>query len=187
MRLFLAIELPEAARAAIRSVQDRIASSLGSGATALRFVRPEHLHVTVLFLGEVAPPQLEVTLRALEAPLERPPFRLMLGTTGVFPARGAPRVVWLGVTDGIRDLAALNAALASRLPPQDGSTPFVPHVTLARWRRAGARRRPVLPPVDARLAAVQVDSVALFESRLSSAGPAYTAVRRIPLTCRSAC
>lgn len=187
MRLFAAIELSEAARAAIHGVQQRIASELGPHARALRFVGCEQLHLTLVFVGEVAPPRASVVADALRTPFEQEPFTLALGAASVFPARGAPRVLWLDVIEGAGATIALRRQVTDRLGlPSDAlpRAPFTPHVTLARWRKDGSRRRPTLPRLDATVPPVQVAYVTLFESRLSTTGPAYTALVRTGLGCR---
>lgn len=188
MRLFVAIEIDEAARGAIHETQQRIASAFGSDARMLRFVRAEHLHVTLLFLGEVAEARLLPLVDALRPPIALAPFTLTLGGVGVFPPRGAPRVLWLGLAAGAEAAIALHAQVAARVgvPPagHDGQAPFTPHLTLGRWRKDGPRRRSALPRMDASIASVEVRHVTLFESRLSTSGPSYTALLRTGLECR---
>lgn len=189
MRLFIAIDLGAAARAAIHRRQRRLAAAPSVDASALRFVREEHLHLTLVFLGGVDDGRVGEVKAALEPPVDDPPFVLGFGGIGVFPPRGAPRVLWLDVVEGREATIRLQASLAARLeaigiPGED--RPFTPHVTLARWRKDGPRRRPVLPPEGGGLPDVRVEAATLFESRLSDAGPAYTALVRTPLACRSA-
>ncbi len=188
MRLFVAIELDEGARGAIHQVQRRIATALGPDAHMLRFVRAEHLHVTLLFLGEVAEARLPYLLEALHPPLELAPFTLTFGGIGVFPSRGAPRALWLGLSTGAAAVTALHALVSARVgvpaAGHEGGPPFTPHATLGRWRRNGLRHRPALPRVEDASASVGVASVTLFESRLSTSGPAYTALLRTGLACR---
>jgi 2'-5' RNA ligase len=187
VRLFAAIEFSEATRAAIHGVQQRIASELGPHARALRFVGSEQLHLTLVFVGEVAPARASAVVDALRAPFAQEPFTLALGAASVFPARGAPRVLWLDVIEGAGATIALRRHVNARLGlPSDDSprAPFTPHVTLARWRRDGPRQRPTGPRLGAAVPPVQVAFVTLFESRLSTTGPAYTALVRTGLGCR---
>lgn len=188
MRLFVAIELDDTARDAIHQAQRRIATALGPDARMLRFVRAEHLHVTLLFLGEVAQARMPSLLEALRPPLALAPFTLTFGGVGVFPSRGAPRALWLGLSTGAAAVTALRGLVAARVgvpaAGHEGGPSFTPHVTLGRWRRSGLRHRLALPRVEEATASVGVASVTLFESRLSTSGPAYTALLRTELTCR---
>jgi len=111
-------------------------------------------------------------------------FRVRAGALGVFPARGAPRIVWVGLSetgDGGR-LARLASALeqaARDLGFEAQERAFQAHLTLARARGGAAR-----PPADLEWAApepFEVTAVTLFESRLHPAGARYTALARFPL------
>jgi 2'-5' RNA ligase len=185
MRLFLAIELTDAAREAIAAEQERIAVRLRSSSGRPRFVKPEHMHLTLVFLGEVADERVPAIVEAGATPIAQSSFVVGFGGIGTFPPRGAPRVLWLGVVEGEREVIALQAAVAARLvslgvPPE--ARPFHPHLTLARWRDGqGADRPPAEAGTPKTIARVEVRTVTLFQSRLSSNGPTYTALAQAPL------
>lgn len=187
MRLFVAIELDETARTAIAAEQRRLASAMGDSAASLRFVRAEQLHLTLVFLGEMAGPVAQSVVAAMALDLDSPPYSITFGGLGVFPPKGAPRVVWVGLIDGGEETVRLRDAVQSRLEeagaPRD-PRPFAPHLTLARWRDGRPRDRRAVRESRERLATVRVEGVTLFESRPSSAGPAYTALAGAKLTCR---
>ncbi len=108
MRLFVALEVPEPVR---REVRRRIAG-LRDRLPRARWVNPEVLHLTLLFLGEVPPddvPALAGRLRDAFAPF--PPLPLRLAGAGTFPAGRPARVAWIGVA-APPELARLQAALA---------------------------------------------------------------------------
>jgi 2'-5' RNA ligase len=185
MRLFTAIELPDQARAALASAQKRIVDGLGRSGVRLRLVRAEHLHVTLLFIGEVADERGANIVEAMRGELPQCPFRLVLGGIGAFPARGAPTVLFVDVLQGAREATALYHHLADRLAAVGvarESRPFHPHVTLGRWRESRASDRPRSVHAEA-IATVQVAAATLFQSRLSSNGPAYTRLATVPLVC----
>ena len=186
MRLFTAIELTDEARAAITAEQKRVAAGLGDAAGALRFVRTEHLHLTLVFLGEVAEESAASIIETMSGEILHAPFHLVFGGLGVFPPRGAPRVLWLGVVDGARQAIDLQARVADRLTSAGVAVerkPFHPHLTLARWRDQRRSARPVLAATPGVVAAVDVSAVALVQSRLSSAGPSYTRLSQARLLC----
>ena len=151
MRLFVAIELPDAwLREAARAL-DALAAALGDDADALRPVTPDRMHLTLRFLGEVDAgrvPALDAALRESVPPVA---VDLELAATGTFGAPARTSVVWLGLggdLDALRALAARveSAVAASGLPPDD--RPLRPHVTLARVRRQAspAQRRAIASP-----------------------------------------
>ena len=188
MRLFTAIELSEDARLAIAAEQKRIAEVVGRGAAgSLKWIRPEHMHLTLVFLGEIEEARAPAIIRAMGDDIgEAGPFAIVFAGIGMFPPQRAPRVLWLGLSRGANETIALQRRVVERLSPTGVAIeerPFHPHLTLARWRESRqADRRPVAAAErDAEVARVDVDAVTLFQSRLSSSGPAYTVLARAPL------
>jgi RNA 2',3'-cyclic 3'-phosphodiesterase len=186
MRLFAAVDLSEDARAAIAAQQTRIAAALGAKAS-LKWVKPEHAHLTLVFLGNVDADRATSVVEAVGRDVDLAPFDMVLEGVGVFPPRGAPRVLWIGIAGGAaavttlqRELAARVAALGIALEDR----PFHPHLTLGRWRdsRPSDRDRAVRAAPPAAIARVRVEYATLYESRLSPSGPAYTALTRANLT-----
>jgi 2'-5' RNA ligase len=188
MRVFIAVELPAAAVAAAASASQQLREEIARHGPRARltWVPPDRMHVTLRFLGEVEA-GLATSVAAVMAPsFETPRFTLTLGNPGVFPARGAPRTCWLSIVTGLDSLRALAGEASSRLlalaiPPEP--RPFAPHVTLARVREAGGLRGTawLAGATVASDAGGIVDAITLFESRLSSTGPTYTALQRTPL------
>jgi 2'-5' RNA ligase len=172
LRLFTAIELTESARAAIAGEQ----RALGQGRGQLRLVRPEQMHLTLVFIGEVSESRAAAIADLMMTDLPVQPFRIGFGGLGAFPARGAPRVLYLDVVNGMSAAIDLHDKVSDRLVSAGvwrDERPFHPHLTLGRWRESRPSDR---PGVSARteVAAVEVDRVTLFQSRLSSSGSAYT-------------
>lgn len=187
MRLFTAIELTEDARAAIAAEQRAVADRLGDRSQSLRFVRVEHLHLTLVFLGDVPDARVAPLVEVMNSDIPRAPFRITFGGLGVFPVRGAPRVLWLGVVDGAREVIDLHARVADRLTAAGVAVdrkPLHPHLTLARWRDGRRSARPDAPSTPGLIAALDVKAVALVQSRLCSAGPSYTRLAQARLACR---
>jgi 2'-5' RNA ligase len=188
MRLFTAIELNEDARQAIAAEQKRIAGVLGRDTeSSLTWIRPEHMHLTLVFLGEVEQAHTPAVIDAMGEDLENAePFPMVFAGLGLFPAHGAPRVLWLGVSTGATEAIELRRRVAERLSPTGVTIEeraFHPHLTLARWRktRHADRRRLAAADRGAEVARVEVGAVTLYQSRLSSSGPTYTMLARAPL------
>lgn len=179
MRLFVAVDLDDAARAAIAGVQKRVAAAMGESRSNVKWARPDRMHLTLVFLGEIADARVPAIVDAVSRDVTASPFDVAFDGVGVFPPRGAPKVVWVGVTAGARELIDLQHALAARLAPLGvalDARPFQPHLTLGRWRDSrGSDRRRAQGAVDpGELARVRVERATLFQSRISSAGPTYT-------------
>ncbi len=174
MRLFLAIDLPAELRGELGRLQDK----LRRACPGWRWTRPEGIHLTLRFLGEVAPEDdapRRAAWRAVAA--GSGPISFRVGGVGVFPAPARPRVLWVGVDAEPRErLAALadafeEAARREGFAPE--TRPFRPHLTLA---RAARDERPAAPPdTDTGiLGEVTAREVVLFRSELLPQGARYT-------------
>jgi RNA 2',3'-cyclic 3'-phosphodiesterase len=185
-RLFVAVPLAEAARAAVEElvvgVRDRLAAAgvQADSRAGVRWVRTDGLHLTLRFLGPTPLDQVDaVAAAAAQTATEaaQAPFEVVIGGAGAFPSPGRPRTLWLGIERGADELAALAAALDERLvplgwPPED--RPFRPHLTLARadGRRAGPATAQALIEAAAPLRVpFEADRLVLFES-VTGGGPA---------------
>src|SRR5947209_5934704 len=115
MRMFVAVELDDRIRAVVVDEQQRALSRLGSK-SSLRLVTPEQIHLTLAFLGDVASGPAELAIDAMQRPFSRmAPFSVAFGGLGMFPPRGAPRVLWLGLLNGVPELMALQSEVATRM------------------------------------------------------------------------
>lgn len=183
MRLFLAVELDEAVRRAAADTARTLEAALGRQGIrrGIGWVAPANLHVTLHFLGEVDEPTARAVADRMSPPLATPPFDLALGRVGTFPPAGPPRVIWLGVAEGARELAAVHAEVGRRLEETGvplERRPFGAHLTLGRVKAPlGPRLQDVLAEASrSRAVRCRVDHVTLFESRLSPRGATYSVI-----------
>jgi RNA 2',3'-cyclic 3'-phosphodiesterase len=181
VRLFVAIPLPPAALARLASVSERL------GGRQLKVVRPEGLHLTLVFLGERDEAEARAIGELLDSPeLAVPRIPASLGGYGQFPSRGEPRVIYTPVREGAREIAALQQALVGVLRRggvrlEEEAREFTPHLTLAR-RGNG---RPDLRGLQDLLAFEErftADRLVLFQSALKPTGAEYRALRSVELT-----
>lgn len=134
MRLFIALELPDAVR---RALGDLIAR-LKRESISARWVRPESMHLTLKFLGNADAQKLDALRAALAKIRSSRPVELHFRALGFFPDEFKPRVLWTAV-EASPNLFELAAALEAALKPlgfprEDRA--FVPHLTLARFDSA---------------------------------------------------
>ena len=146
------------------------------------------MHLTVRFIGHVADDRASAIVEAVRLPIDLASFDVTLGQCGVFPPGRPPRVLWIGVKEGLLSLAALHAEFNRRLAPlgfQPEERPYSAHLTLARVKDAPrgstSAARAAVQSVVANPARCRISEVTLFESRLSPKGPTYTPLLRIPL------
>ncbi|AIE87265.1 RNA 2',3'-cyclic phosphodiesterase [Fimbriimonas ginsengisoli] len=132
-RLFIGLELSEVVRDRVVALQDRLKDV--ATRQGVRFVRPEKIHLTVVFLGHLPEESVEA-IDALCVPIcaGSEPVRLVVKGLGAFPSLYRPRALWAGVDGDLPALkhlqAALEEALKTLLPLDE--KPYVPHLTLAR-------------------------------------------------------
>jgi 2'-5' RNA ligase len=184
VRCFLAIPL----RPPALDTAQRILARLREDVPAVRWARPETLHLTVHFFGAIDDGRVAAALRAVEpAVAGARPFEVSVGRLGAFPERGWPRVLWLGSTNESAELTAFAADARELLRgagfPVD-ERPFRAHATLGRPRvpwPAGAR--------DAWRAAVSggvpesrftADRTVLFESKTGREAAVYLERATLP-------
>ena len=189
MRLFAAVDLSPEARDAMAVEQKRIAARLEPRGASLKWVRPDRAHLTLVFLGNVDTGRVAPLVEVAGQPIDRVPFDITFSGSGVFPARGAPRVLWIGIGAGVDELTALQREVSARIVALGfpiEARDFHPHLTLGRWTssRPSDRARALAAAGAGALARQQVAQVTLYESRLSAAGPAYVALARATLTRR---
>jgi 2'-5' RNA ligase len=183
VRLFVAVPLPT-------ELTDRAAALLPAALPAIKPVRADLMHITLVFLGWTPDEQLDaVVAAARDAATGQPPFGLSFAGAGRFPATGRPRVVWLGIGEGQEALATLAARVTGELRARGltfDDRPFASHLTLARVRDevSGPEARTIAAAVDALGIPdlrTRVDRIAVVESVLSPKGPRYTARAELPL------
>ena len=189
MRLFAAVDLSRDTRDAMAAEQTRIAASLGPSVRSLKWVRPDGAHLTLVFLGHVDAARVPPIVEAFALDVDARPFDIVFSGAGVFPPRGAARVLWIGIGAGDEQLRALHHELAARVSAHGvnlDTRDFHPHLTLARWSssRTSDRARVLAAARHGALVREHVTRVTLFESRLSSSGAAYTALAHANLTAR---
>jgi 2'-5' RNA ligase len=166
----------ESARSGARGLGDRV-----------RWTRPEYVHLTLKFLGEVPEGEIEQIGAALrKACADHAPFDASLSSFGGFPSARRARVIWAGTGAGSEELRSLVADVETAFEPlgfgREDRT-FVPHATLGR-----ARGKPVrleLPPVVPGEPGFEISRVELMESRLAAGGAVYETLHSLAL--RSGC
>jgi 2'-5' RNA ligase len=184
IRCFVAADFP----AEVRDDLARLQRRLKIGGADLKWVAPGSMHLTLKFLGELAPEVFEAVETALAPPLAvGGPLRLVPRALGAFPNPQRARVLWVGLEGDVAGLARAALTLEARAEaagvPRE-ARPFQPHLTL------GRSRGPTGVPGLARALedeegyagpAFTVAEVVLYESRLRPGGPLYIPRKTIPL------
>jgi len=194
MRIFIGIDLEDDVREKIA----RFLEGVRGFAPDARWVRPESLHITVKFIGEQKPEQVEAMAERLRQ-VEETTIDIRLGGHGFFPTAKSPRVFWIGIRAG-PELAALAASIdaaVAELGVAREDRPFSPHLTLARGgggsgspkRQKSDRPNSSFAVLNKRLetmgdldfGAMTAREFILYQSQLSPKGSKYTKLQRFPL------
>jgi 2'-5' RNA ligase len=184
IRSFLAIELPEAVRKRIEEVQKELRTSNSD----VRWVRPEKIHLTLKFFGNIDESRVDTITKAIEPLVAGTPhFSLEVRGMGAFPNFRNPRVIWMGLIDEKQVLMPLQKQLESTLetigfPVED--RPFRPHLTLGRVN-SGRGKNELLGKIEKykeeRFGDLKVRRLILFKSDLRPTGPIYTPLGEVRL------
>jgi RNA 2',3'-cyclic 3'-phosphodiesterase len=194
VRIFIGIDLSEEIRTGITRFLDGVRGF----APDVRWVHLESLHITLKFIGEQKPEQVDAIRERLRR-IEGAALELRFAGHGFFPTAKAPRVFWIGIQAGseLASLAANIDAAVTELGIPGEERPFSPHLTLARagggsgapkWRK-GDGPNSAFAVLSKRLAAMgDLDFGAmiardfiLYQSQLSPKGSKYTKLERFPL------
>jgi 2'-5' RNA ligase len=163
-----------------------VARTLAAGSSGLSWVKPENIHITIRFLGDLGDSGVHRVSESVTRSVggETAP-RARLGSLGAFPDFARARVLWVGLAEGGEEVArvarAVNGALSrDGFGPPD--KPFRAHLTLARVRE-GARGLAALRDMalPAAPAAALLDHIAVMKSDLHPAGARYTALADLRL------
>jgi 2'-5' RNA ligase len=185
IRSFIAIELPEAVGSLLGKVQqDLKALRLKAG-----WVRPQNIHLTLKFLGNINTDDIGKIGGAMKAAAEEfEPFTLTVGGIGFFPGIKRPRVIWVGVGGQTQDLFALQRSLEDRLAAADfpkEKRSFKGHLTLGRFRDGpdpAAIRRVIQEYTDFGKEEFQTRRIVLFKSDLKPSGAVYSQLLQAELS-----
>lgn len=160
---------------ALVGVQD----DLRSTGADLKLVKRDNIHITMRFLGDVDKGLVE-KLKGLIEDVEFSPFSVELRGVGVFPNLRRPRVIWVGIAEGVEELSRMYSEVESGVTGlgfRSESRGFSPHITLARVR-SGRNRDALVDRLrghaDDSFGSFLVERVKIKKSVLTPKGPVYS-------------
>jgi 2'-5' RNA ligase len=174
--------LPESAKAELA----KMAGDLRQAGVKASWVKPDRMHLTLRFLGEATPEQVEAVGDYLErAYAEQSGFECAVEGAGAFPNARRPSVIWAGVgplEGGLDEVQTVAEEAAQSAGFAREKRAFRPHLTLGRVRRrkeAGDLAQALIPLQSFRGEKFDVKGVTLFSSTLTPQGPVYERLREI--------
>lgn len=186
-RTFIALEIPHELQQIIHKETAHLRSTIGP---LIRWVPPENMHLTLKFLGNISPTNVDILTQMIRAEADScRPFVMQVGGLACFPSPKRPRVIYIGL-QAPAELEALQHGIESattRLGYESDARVFSPHLTIGRVRQNISasdqhkiRRALEETQIDS-LGTARVDSVHLYNSDLKPTGSVYTRVFSAPL------
>ncbi|MBW1841591.1 MAG: RNA 2',3'-cyclic phosphodiesterase [Deltaproteobacteria bacterium] len=177
IRTFIAVEIPEKIISSIARVQ----KSIKDYGFKIRWVRPESMHLTLKFLGNIEAADTEKVGRAVFAAAKTyPTLSLQVKGIGIFPGLRRPRVVWVGITGQLETLGRLQETLDKKLEaigfPKE-KRPFKGHLTLGRIKKKidpNTFIEALNTCKNFETETFTADRVVLYKSELKASGAVYT-------------
>ena len=181
-RVFCAIDLPEEVKSRVAAHAARLREAFPQ--VRASWERPEKLHLTLKFVGDLEIARVEELSRAAGcASTSVEPFELTIAETGAFPPHGAARVLWLGVREVSGRLSSLHRSLEDECYAVGfvrEPRAFKPHLTVARIRSpqdsrelADAHREATFEPQT-----FTVSELIVMRSELGPGGSRYSIISR---------
>ncbi len=176
MRVFLAVDLNDEQRKELNRCQILLSAKLSN----IKWVPKDNLHITLKFLGELKPVEIEKIISCIKNPAKNiPAFQIEPGYLGAFPTIKRPRIIWAGLKKGHDEMVNLNRVIEENLSElgfEKDHKPFSPHITLGRFRQPPADKITVkaietFPPLNP--AKKIVGEISIYQSILKPEGPQY--------------
>ena len=188
VRAFVAIELPIFLQDAIQTATASLRKTLGPD--LMRWTPPHNVHLTLKFLGDVSPANIDILKQMLTMEsAQHSAFDMRVEGIGSFPTQKRPRVLWVGLNAPavlpsiVHGIETASARLG--FPAEERG--FSPHLTIARVRqnKSTAGLQKISAALDETkvgiLGVAHIDAIDLYKSDLQPGGSVYTRLFSAPL------
>ena len=183
MRCFIAIELSQETTDVLRRIQDELKQSIHG----VKWVKPDNIHLTLKFIGDVEKETLEQIKDIMtQAASQTEPFKIKLSSAGAFPTPERPRVIWIGIEEGKKESADITGSIEEKLIPlgiEKEDRAFHPHLTLARVKflKDKSSVKNALTSLKVPQIEMTAEKITLFQSTLSREGAIYSVLHESDL------
>jgi RNA 2',3'-cyclic 3'-phosphodiesterase len=181
IRTFIAVEISPEIRKNLGMLIENLKKGVHFTSSFPKWLKPDSIHLTLKFLGSIPESMVdEIALHLEAAAVDTPPFKIRVRDLGVFPDPKKPRVLWVGLTKGQKEICDLQQKIERSLIPsgfQKEKRPFHPHLTLARikaLRGASAFMNVVRIHKNSLVGECEIDRIILYKSELLPEGAKYT-------------
>lgn len=186
LRTFIAVD----ASPAVRGQASHVIRQLAKITSAVRWVTPESMHVTLKFLGDVDSRDFpEICHVMSKVVADVPPIQLITGGVGAFPSPHHPRTIWIGFSQGAEQLVHLHRCLDDGLHElgfRREPRKFQPHLTIGRVNGSGSELTELCNSLQSGIASqsseMLIDEVVLYSSELTPDGPIYDRIAGVEMS-----
>lgn len=186
-RLFIAVDFNKELKNKIYEIY----KELSPISTFIKLVNPENIHITLKFFANFPLDSLPMLYELIENQTNKiNTFILKISELGIFPDLKHPRIFWLGIKEGARELQLIQSALEESLNNKalgnKEQKPFSPHITIARVKEFKGISK-YLEKINFKnqvfqnIGTEKVESIKLFRSVLTPSGPEYTILKTFNL------
>ncbi len=152
---------------------------------SFKWLSGKNIHLTISFLGNINDDMVTELISRLKKNIRQNMFEIEIQDTGAFPSNKHPNVLWLGISKGELEIIKLRKQINNSLKSISSirEEKFIPHVTIARLKKTNMKidvssfLNTVYSPIE-----FLVDSIHLYESRLTSQGAKYQSLAMFPLS-----
>lgn len=186
IRSFLAFEIDPK----VKKVVEEVSYYLQNSSIHAKWVRPENIHITLIFMGNIKINMLEAIKKEIKEVTHRTEcMKVRLKGMGCFPDKRRPRVIWIGLDGDIKKMGELKDNLMKKLKSfgiKDEKREFKPHLTLGRFKKSGPSLGNQLNEAFERYSSLTSEDfilreLILFKSELRPEGANYTKIFSFPL------
>ncbi|MGQ9693191.1 MAG: RNA 2',3'-cyclic phosphodiesterase [Thermodesulfobacteriota bacterium] len=183
IRSFLAIEIP----AILHHPMEHLQSKLKETQADVKWVAPQNMHLTIKFFGAISPEKLAQASQIIQPIVAQcRPFSITISGLSCFPSPHRPRVIWLGINKGNREIALLQKEIEEKLlaagfPAEERA--FTPHLTMGRvrsGRNLSEFHHCLVGNQNWEVGTFEAREIVLFKSDLKPTGAIYTRLRTFP-------
>jgi len=181
IRSFIAFDIDN--ESVIKQFSEAQTTLVNTGAD-LKLVKPQNIHMTMRFLGNISPPMVDSIHEEMKK-ISFAPFDVEIKGLGVFPKLKYARVIWAGIRKGADELTNVFnqlEPLLRKLGFKPDSKGFSPHLTIARVK-TGRNKAELIQRIqelaDYEFGIVKADCLRLKKSVLTPKGPIYSTLREV--------
>ena len=169
----------------IKSILPIIKSAINCNPIHIKWIPIEDIHLTLSFLGKIRTNNIPHLIESLEKKISSNNFQITITGVGVFPLSKSPKVLWLGIGEGIDELTSIQFIVEksiTKFREHHRKMIFTPHITIAKIRRIHGKID-VLPFLNTVYSPIELDvnSIYLYESQLLPDGVQYSILNAFPL------